>query len=58
VPEWPQSAVFDRAAAGGWSAAPEMPVTRGGSGAVVDVLLTRVSRREAAVMDVCDLLLA
>jgi transcriptional regulator with XRE-family HTH domain len=51
-----QSAVVDRAAAGGWSAAPEMPVTRGGSGAVIDVLLTRASRREAAVVEVWDLL--
>jgi transcriptional regulator with XRE-family HTH domain len=28
-----QSALVDRAAPGGWSAAPEMPVTRGGSAA-------------------------
>jgi hypothetical protein len=52
-----QSAVVERAAAGGWSPAPEMPVTRGGSGRVIDVLLTRDSRREAAVVEVWDLLL-
>jgi hypothetical protein len=52
-----QSAVVDRAATGGWSAAPEMPVTRGGSGRVIDVLLTRDTRREAAVVEVWDLLL-
>jgi hypothetical protein len=52
-----QSAVIDRAAVGGWAPAPEMPVTRGGSGAVIDILLTRASRREAAVVEVWDLLL-
>lgn len=52
-----QSAVVGRAAAGGWAAAAEMPVTRGGSGAVIDILLTRASRREAAVVEVWDLLL-
>ena len=52
-----QSAVVDRAAAGGWSPAPEMPVTRGGTGRVIDVLLTRAPRREAAVVEVWDLLL-
>ena len=52
-----QSAVVDRAAAGEWSPAPEMPVTRGGTGSVIDVLLTRAPRREAAVVEVWDLLL-
>jgi len=52
-----QSSIVARAAAGGWSAAPEMPVTRGGSGHVIDVLLTRSTRREAAVVEVWDLLL-
>ena len=52
-----QSAVAGRAAAGGWSPAPEMPVTRGGTGRVIDVLLTRASCREAAVVEVWDLLL-
>jgi len=52
-----QSAVIDRAAAGGWSPAPEMPVSRGGSGRVIDVFLTRACRREAAVVEVWDLLL-
>ena len=52
-----QSAIVDRAAGGGWSAAPEMPVTRGGSSRVIDVLLTRTTRREAAVIEVWDLLL-
>jgi hypothetical protein len=52
-----QSAITGRAAAGGWSPAPEMPVTRGGTGRVIDVLLTRAPRREAAVVEVWDLLL-
>ena len=52
-----QSAVVERATAGGWSPAPEMPVTRGGTGRVIDVLLTRAPRREAAVVEVWDLLL-
>jgi hypothetical protein len=34
-----------------------MPVTRGGTGGVIDVLLTRSLRREAAVIEVWDLLL-
>ncbi len=38
-----QSALVERAAAGGWSPAPEMPVTRGGTGRVIDVLLTRAT---------------
>jgi transcriptional regulator with XRE-family HTH domain len=52
-----QSAVVERAAPGGWSPAPEMPVTRGGAGRVIDVFLTRAPRREAAVVEVWDLLL-
>ena len=52
-----QSALVERAAAGGWSSAPEMPVTRGGTGRVIDVLLTRANRHEAAVVEVWDLLL-
>jgi transcriptional regulator with XRE-family HTH domain len=51
-----QCAVVERCARGGWAAAPEMPVTRGGSGRVIDILLTRASRREAAVVEVWDLL--
>jgi transcriptional regulator with XRE-family HTH domain len=52
-----QSALVERAARGGWSPAAEMPVTRGGTGGVIDVLLTRSLRREAAVIEVWDLLL-
>jgi len=52
-----QSALVARATPGGWAAAPEMPLTRGGSGRVIDVLLTRAPRREAAVVEVWDLLL-
>jgi hypothetical protein len=52
-----QSALVERTAAGGWSPAPEMPVTRGGTDRVIDVLLTRATRHEAAVVEVWDLLL-
>jgi transcriptional regulator with XRE-family HTH domain len=52
-----QSALVERATAGGWAAAPEMPVTAGESGRVIDALLTRAAAREAAVFEVWDLLL-
>lgn len=52
-----QSALVERATAGGWAVAPEMPVTAGESGRVIDALLTRAGGREAAVFEVWDLLL-
>lgn len=52
-----QSALVERATAGGWAVAPEMPVTAGESGRVIDALLTRAAAREAAVFEVWDLLL-
>jgi len=47
-----QSAIVERAAAGGWVVEPEMPVVAGQSGRVIDALLTRASSREAAVFEV------
>ncbi len=52
-----QSAIVERARAGGWVAAAEMPVMRGDVGRVIDVLLARQARREAIVVEVWDLLL-
>jgi hypothetical protein len=52
-----QSVIVERAAVGGWAVAPEMPVTAGISGRVIDALLTRAAAREAAVFEVWDLLL-
>ncbi len=52
-----QSAIVERAAAGGWAVAPEMPVDAGTVGRVIDVLLSRAATREAAVFEVWDLLL-
>ncbi len=52
-----QSALVERATAGGWTVAPEMPVTVGESGRVIDALLIRAAAREAAVFEVWDLLL-
>jgi transcriptional regulator with XRE-family HTH domain len=52
-----QSALLERAARGGWAAVPEMPVVMGNSSRVIDALLTRAIAREAAVLEVWDLLL-
>ena len=52
-----QSALVERAARGGWVVAPEMPVVAGASGRVIDALLTRAVSREAAVIELWDLLL-
>ncbi len=52
-----QNAVIELARAGSWEARPEVPVEVGPRGRVVDVLLARPRRREAAVVEVWDLLL-
>ncbi len=52
-----QSAIVERASAGGWAVAPEMPVIAGPTGRVIDALITRAGSREAAVFEVWDLLL-
>lgn len=53
-----QSLLIELAASGGWSAAPEAALHNDGPRPrSIDVLLTRVARREAAVVEIWDLLL-
>lgn len=49
-----QSAIVSRAASGGWAAEPELRVVGPASGRVIDVLLSREARGEAAVIEIWD----
>ncbi len=49
-----QSAIAARATAGGWAVAPEASVAAATPGRVIDLLLERDVRREAAVVEVWD----
>ncbi len=49
-----QNEIVRRAIGGDWTVAPEMPLSIGRGGRVVDILLTRPRRREASVVEVWD----